>query len=124
MTLEAEAPEGWEVTGWYMVTDGIKEQYAEGSSFTFTMPKCSSLSINAILGEVSGINTLSSQNWTWQREGDRLVVSKVPVGVKVQLYDLRGMLINSVVSDGTDIVVPLSTSQLHILKIGDKTVKL
>lgn len=124
VTLEAEAPEGWEVTGWYMVTDGIKEQYAEGSSFTFTMPKCSSLSINAILSEVSGINTLSSQNWTWQREGDRLVVSKVPVGVKVQLYDLRGMLINSVVSDGTDIVVPLSTSQLHILKVGDKTVKL
>ena len=126
VTLAGKAPEGKEITGWKMVTEsdgGTKEDIIEGSLFWFVMPKCNSVTINAILSDINGISTLSSPNWTWQREGDRLIVSKVPVGVKVQIYDLRGMLINSVVSDGTEIIVPLSTSQLYILKIGDKTVK-
>lgn len=127
VTLEGEAPEGKEITGWRLVenNDGsVKESLVEGPVCSFTMPKCSSLTVDAILGDASGINGLPSVNWTWQRDGERLVLSAVPAGVKVQLYDLRGMLIHSVVSEGAEIVLSLSASQFHILKVGDKTLKL
>ena len=127
VTLEGEAPEGWEIAGWHIITEsetGTKENFVEGATCSFTMPKCKSLTINAELTDVSGINTLSSPNWKWFRDGKRLLLVSVPVGMKVQLYDLRGMLIHTVVSDGTEISIPLSTSQFHILKVGDKTIKI
>ena len=127
VTLEGEAPEGWEIAGWHIITEsetGTKENFVEGTTCSFAMPKCKSLTINAELTDVSGINTLSSPNWKWFRDGKRLLLVSVPVGMKVQLYDLRGMLIHTVVSDGTEISIPLSTSQFHILKVGDKTIKI
>lgn len=123
VTLEAEAPEGWEVTGWQMVKDD-KEKFFEGASCSFDFPTCSSLSIDAVLTDVSGISTLTSSNWTWQRKGDHVLLSKVPAGVKVQLYDLRGMLLQTVISEGKALDIPLSSGLFHILRVGDKTVKL
>jgi hypothetical protein len=48
----------------------------------------------------------------------------VPAGTKVDLYDLRGMLLSTTVSNGSDIVIPLSKGQLYVLKVGGKAIKL
>ena len=80
-------------------------------------------SINAIFGEASAISSKPSHDWTWHRDGAQLYLSGVPEGTTVRLYDLRGMMIRSVVSDGSEIVLPLGSSQFHILKVGEITVK-
>ena len=107
----------------YWVKDD-KEKFFEGACCSFDFPTCSSLSIDVVLTDISGISTLASSNWTWQRKGDHVLLSKVPAGVKVQLYDLRGMLLQAVVSEGKALDIPLSSGQFHILRVGDKTVKL
>ena len=88
------------------------------------MPQCTNLAINAILSKSTGIDTLSKPSWTWQRDGDRLILSGVPVGTQVKLYDLKGILLRTVTSDGSEIILPLTAATLHVLRVGAKTVKL
>ena len=61
---------------------------------------------------------------TWRKDGDRLIVSGVAQGTRVQVYDLRGMVLYSAVSDGSDITLTLRSGQLHVLKVGGKAIKL
>ena len=128
VTLKGSAPEGKVVTGWNVRTitsnGTITTEKIDGSVYEFVMPACSSLAINAILGEASGINKLSEAPWTWHKSGSQLVVSGVPAGTKVQLFDLRGMAVYSAESDGYDIVIPLTTGKLYVLKVGSKAIKL
>lgn len=127
VTLEGKAPTGTEILGWRIVKDKdgtVTESFLEGATCSFTMPKCTSLNINAVLGDGSGINTIQTNNWTWHRDGDRVVLSAVPVGMTVQLYDLKGMLLRTVVSEGAEIELPLAIGKIHILKVGDRTLKL
>ncbi|MBR1409696.1 MAG: CotH kinase family protein [Prevotella sp.] len=128
VTLKGSAPEGKVVTGWNVRTitsnGTITTEKIDGSVYEFVMPACSSLAINAILGEASGINNLSEAPWTWHKSGSQLVVSGVPAGTKVQLFDLRGMTVYSAESDGYDIVIPLTTGKLYVLKVGSKAIKL
>lgn len=126
ITLEAEAPEGKEIMGWRIIKekDGIfTEDFLEGSSCSYVMPKCSSLAIDAVLGEVTRINSTPSVKWSWHRKGDCLFLSAVPVGVRIQLYDVKGLLLRDVVSKGTDVILPLTSGQFHILRVGEKTLK-
>ena len=126
VTLEGEAPEGKEITGWRVVADydGSKtEDVMDGSNCSFIMPKCSSLNVNAILSDISGINSIMPLNWNWHRDDNRLVLSHVPNGTIVKLYDLRGMILHTVVSEGDEIILPLSSNQFHVLRVGDQTIK-
>ena len=127
ITLEGQAPEGKYISGWTIETktsSGTDTRQMDGESCSFLMPSCTSITINAILSVSTGIDTMEEPAWTWQREGDRIVLSGVAAGTKVQLYDLRGMLLRSVTSDGSEICLPLGSGNLHVLRVGDKTVKL
>ena len=127
ITLEGQAPEGKFISGWTIETktsSGTDTRQMDGESCSFLMPSCTSIAINAILSVSTGIDTLEEPAWTWQREGDRIVLSGVAAGTKVLLYDLRGMLLRSVISDGSEISLPLGSGNLHVLRVGDKTVKL
>ena len=127
VTLEGRAPEGYEVKGWEMVirsSSGSENRQIDGERCSFKMPSCSSIAINAILGEASAISSVREQAWTWQRYGDEITFSGVPAGTKVQVYDLRGILLRSVVSDGSDIVLPCPQGRLHVMKVGNKVLKL
>ena len=127
VTLEGKAPEGQVITGWnvYISSDtGVSETQVEGAKYSFKMPQCSTIAINAILGNTSAINTITETPWNWYKDGDRLLLTRVPEGTKVDLYDLRGMLVSSVVSNGSDIWLPLHKGQLHVLKVGGKAIKL
>ena len=127
ITLEGQAPEGQVISGWTIVTkssSGTDTRQIDGERCALLMPQCTNLAINAILSNSTGIDTLSKPSWTWQRDGDRLILSGVPVGTQVKLYDLKGILLRTVTSDGSEIILPLTAATLHVLRVGAKTVKL
>ena len=127
ITLEGQAPEGQVISGWTIVTkssSGTDTRQIDGERCALLMPQCTNLAINAILSKSTGIDTLSKLSWTWQRDGDRLILSGVPVGTQVKLYDLKGILLRTVTSDGSEIILPLTAATLHVLRVGAKTVKL
>ena len=127
ITLEGQAPEGQVISGWTIVTkssSGTDTRQIDGERCALLMPQCTNLAINAILRKSTGIDTLSKPSWTWQRDGDRLILSGVPVGTQVKLYDLKGILLRTVTSDGSEIILPLTAATLHVLRVGAKTVKL
>ena len=127
VTLEGHAPEGQVVTGWKMTTwsaSGTEEKVLPGERVSFEMPVCSTFTINAVLGDATAINTVSESEWTWHKDGQQLIVSGVALGTSVLVYDLKGMVIHSVISDGSDIMLRLHSGQLHVLKVGGKAIKL
>ena len=129
VTLEGIAPEGKVVTGWSIKTIStnglVTDSTAVGDRCEFNMPACSSMAINAVLGEASGINgNLAETPWTWLKSGSQLVVMGVPVGTKIQLFDLRGMPVYSSIADGTTVTIPLNSRTIHVLKVGSKVIKL
>ena len=52
------------------------------------------------------------------------VAMGVPVGTKIQLFDLRGMPVYSSISDGTTVTIPLNSRTIHVLKVGSEVIKL
>lgn len=127
ITLEGQAPEGQVISGWTIVTkssSGTDTRQIDGERCALLMPQCTNLAINAILSKSTGIDTLSKPSWTWKRDSDRLILSGVPVGTQVKLYDLKGILLRTVTSDGSEIILPLTAATLHVLRVGAKTVKL
>ena len=129
ITLEGTAPEGKTVTGWSIKTISSSGQVTDsttvGARCEFVMPACNSMAINAVLGEASGINgNLAETPWTWLKSGSQLVVMGIPVGTKIQLFDLRGMPVYSSIADGTTVTIPLNSRTIHVLKVGSKVVKL
>lgn len=127
VTLEAKAPEGKTISGWKVETissSGLETRTVEGPRYSFFMPQCSSMAINVILSDASAIDSVEEVQWTWHKDDERLWLTGVPTGTRVELYDLRGMLISKAVSDGSDIVLRLYSNQLHVLKVGGKAIKL
>lgn len=127
ITLEGHGSDGYAVIGWEIATkssSGSDSRRIDGESCSFQMPTCASLTINAILGDASAINTFEEHKWTWRRDGESIILSGVPTGTKIQLYDLRGILLHSIVSDGSELVLPVSKGSLQVLKVGNKVIKL
>ena len=64
LTITAKAPEGKAIKGWKVVTtptSGSKQtQVYDGSELAMTMPSCKSMSIEAVLGDATGINTINT----------------------------------------------------------------
>ncbi len=83
LTVEGKAGEGREVKGWKVMKDGRTTQ-VDGSIYTFDMPKCSKLTLTAIFGESTGIETINTNN---------------PME-DATIYDLNGRKINSSSLDG------------------------
>ena len=128
-TISAKAPEGKSIKGWKVITtpaSGSKQtKEYEGSEFALNLTTCKSVSIEAILGDETGISTASVQPlWQWKRTIGGVNVSNVPAGEKVSLYDLRGVLLSESVSDGSDIFLPAASGKLYILKVGSESVKI
>ena len=105
-------------------SSGTDSRRMDGERCSFKMPSCSSIAINAILGEASAISSVREQEWSWLRNGDEITLSGVPAGTKVQVYDLRGILLRSVVSDGSEMVLSCPQGRLYVIKAGNKVVKL
>ena len=128
LTVSAIAPEGRTIKGWKVTTKGsgaTETKTIEGSELAWTLEaNYSSMTIEAILNEESGIQTVATSTCKWQRTAGGINVSNVPDGQKVSIYDLRGVLLQEAVSNGTDIFLPAAAGQLYILKVGSESVKI
>ena len=123
--ITGKAPEGKAIKGWKVTKDG-KSNTINNSELALTLEAgIKSVSIEAILGDETGISTASVQPlWQWKRTVGGVNVSNVPAGEKVSLYDLRGVLLSESVSDGSDIFLPAASGKLYILKVGSESVKI
>ena len=127
VVITGKASDGREVSGWNVLTIssiGAVNTHVDGSEYRFTMPQCASLTITPIMNDASGINIAEDTPWSWCRDGRQVILTSVPAGTIIRLYDLKGMLLQSRISDGTPITIPLTNSHLHILKVGKQVVKL
>lgn len=123
--ITGKAPEGKSIKGWKVTKDG-KSNTVNNSELALTLEAgIKSVSIEAILGDETGISTASVQPlWQWKRTIGGVNVSNVPAGEKVSLYDLRGVLLSESVSDGSDIFLSAASGKLYILKVGSESVKI
>ena len=127
ITLSGIPSEGKQVVGWQVRQTNSNGQTTtqeiSGSTYTFMMPSCNYLVINAVLADVDGIEEVSHRTWRWQTNGEELTVSGVERGVRVSVFDANGILLLSQVSDGHEMVLPMSKSGLSVLRVGDEAVK-
>ena len=72
----------------------------------------------------NGIDNAVAYGWQWKRTVGGINVTNVPDGEKVSLYDLRGVLLEEAISDGSNIFLPATAGQLYILKVGSESVKI
>ncbi len=129
ITLEATTAEGTQIAGWevkQITNSGTNTAtYPSGNTYSFTMPSCNRLMINTILGDPSGITQVDKHNWRWQMDQQQLIVTDVPAGTTVTLYNLQGMQLAQVKADGSTIQLPLrERQQVYILKVGNETKKI
>ena len=127
ITVAGIAPEGKSIKEWEVVikkNGSTTTEKKAGAEFSMTMPTCESLAIKAILGEGTSINEAIAYSWKWRRTVGGVNVTNVPDGEKVSLYDLRGVLFEETISNGSDIFLPAAAGQLYILKVGSESVKI
>ena len=127
ITVSGIAPEGKSIKEWEVVikkNGSTTTEKKAGAEFAMTMPTCESLSIKAILGEGTSIDNAIAYSWKWRRTVGGVNVTNVPDGEKVSLYDLRGVLLEETISNGSDIFLPAAAGQLYILKVGSESVKI
>ena len=119
-TISAIAPEGKVIKGWK-----VNGQESEGSELKFSLEAgLNKMTIEAILGEGTGIQSVATASWSWKRTVGGISISNVPEGQKVSLYDLRGVQLSEAISNGSDILLPAASGQLFILKVGSESVKI
>lgn len=125
VTLSATPTQEKEVIGWEITQEedngSQTKSQVSGTTFTFKMPSCKKLSINAILGDASGINSVVHTDFSWRIDSGMLIISGVPDGMHVKLYSINGILLKQVQSAGTDIHLKLTKDRQYIVKAGTKT---
>ena len=127
ITLEGKTEVEPFVTGWDIektASNGaVTTDHVEGAIYTFNMPACKSLAIKAVLGNQTGITNVDARSWKWSVANHMLSVNDVPAGTYVTLYNLQGMQLKQIKSDGSTIQLPLMNNQVYILKVGKETIK-
>ena len=127
ITLEGKTEVEPFVTGWDIEqtasNDAVTKTHVDGAIYTFNVPACKSLAIKAVLGNQTGITNVDARSWKWSVANHMLSVNDVPAGTDVTLYNLQGMLIKQIKSDGSTIQMPLMNNQVYILKVGKETIK-
>ncbi|MBO4314654.1 MAG: CotH kinase family protein [Prevotella sp.] len=128
ITLEGNALDDLEVKGWEVTITSTSDkttQTINSPTYSFYMPSCQSLAINAILGISSGIETVAQTSWTWRRENNQIIIEGLTPHTNIAIYDAQGILLQQSVSQQGKTILSISpTQQLLILKVGGKTIKL
>lgn len=123
VTLEGMAANGKKVTGWTVektVSGNTTTTQVDGSQYSFTMPSCTMLKINAITGVDTGINDVEHDVWTWTYADGSLSVKGVQPGTRVSLYDLSGILVDQQTAAGTSLNIAAPANRVYVLKVGDE----
>lgn len=127
ITIEGEADEGYEVSGWTItcVTSDKQSttQHVSGPEYRFIMPSCKSFALNASLTEANGISDMAERTWNWRIASEQLEVYDIPVGETVSVYGMNGTLIFQKSDAPTELRIGLARRGVYVLKVGKKSVK-
>jgi hypothetical protein len=127
VTLQGIGTNDQTVTGWDIeqtASDGtVTKTHIDGATYTFNMPTCKELAIDAVIGKQTGIANAEVKDWKWNVADNTLYVSGVQTGTLISLYDLQGMLLQQFKADGSAIQLPIQGGQVFILKVGTDTIK-
>lgn len=128
VSLQGFPVNGKKVTGWSIVTvtnNGTEMSTINGSEYTFNFPTCNKLIINAIIGDDTEIcETTVSRPWSWQKEGDQIVLKGIGANQIVRLYNIAGQPLRQIHSYGDEIVIPLPGKGVYIIQSGNSMVKI
>ena len=128
VTLKGAPVDGKQVTGWKVTIVGSGSttyNEIEGDTYSFTMPTCNRLVVNAIIGEHTGIHEMAqNSSIRTMRNGDMLTISGTTAGTEILIYDLQGILVARTQALEGETTVRLPRRGIFILKIGDQKLKI
>ena len=128
ITLKGTPVDGKQVTGWKVTcvaTGSTTYNDIEGDTYSFTMPSCNRLIVNAIIGEHTGISEMAhTASIRTLRNGDMLTISGTTAGTEILIYDLQGILVTKSRASEGETTVKLPRHGIFILKIGDQKLKI
>ena len=127
VTLKGTPINGKQVTGWSVVcvaSNGTTNEMIEGDTYTFNMPDCNRLVVNALVGEHAGIHEMAKNTMHWSRDGNMLSITGIEEGTTVMVYDIQGMLVEKVVPSNGEAHVQLPHKGVYILNAGSRQIKI
>ena len=76
------------------------------------------------LPDVTGVNTVMRPDFSYSVNGNSIMLSGLTPGTPVTIATADGKVIASTSAQGTTCTLPIPSSGIHILKVGNKSVKL
>lgn len=76
------------------------------------------------LPDVTGVNTIMRPDFSYSVNGNSIMLSGLTPGTPVTIATADGKVIASTSAQGTTCTLPITSSGIHILKVGNKSVKL
>jgi hypothetical protein len=76
------------------------------------------------LPDVTGVNTIMRPDFSYSVNGNSIMLSGLTPGTPVTIATADCKVIASTSAQGTTCTLPITSSGIHILKVGNKSVKL
>ena len=126
-TLEASPGSHREVSGWNVTqvgSGGTTTKQVDGPVLSMQMPRCSRLVVNPIIRESTDIASLTTPTWTVSRTGNSISLAGITPGMRIAVYDLRGMLLSQTTATSQQVTLTIPAAQVCVLKVGSQVIKL
>lgn len=114
---------GWQLNAVYYNGENVTLQIVDD---TFTVPAITGngvLSVSFVTSTPILAPFITNSNIQVYNSVSGIVVSGVPQGINIELHDIRGVLLQTEISDGNNIVFPAQKGTIYIIKTPYKTFK-
>lgn len=127
VSLQGIPINGKKVTGWSVITitnSGTETSTISGSEYTFNLPTCNKIIINAIIGEETEIceNTVT-RSWLWHKKGTQVTLTGIAPNKVVKVYNIAGQLLHQTLTDGSETIIPLPEKGVFIIQADESQIK-
>lgn len=130
LTINGTKADGNEVLGWRVKevssNGNISEKVINGASYSFNMPNCKRLEINAVTKLNDPISDVIVDNLSIDINDNGITLGGLKDNTPVMLYNLQGMILYKGCYNGNalSITTHLTPSEIYILKVGSNSIKL
>ena len=128
VTLQGIPVNGKKVTGWSIIcvkNSGTDMSTISGSEYTFNLPICNKMIINAIIGEETEIcETSVSRSWKWHKDGALVTLTGIVPNKVVKVYNIAGQLLYQTLTDGSETIIHLPEKGVFIIQADENQVKI
>lgn len=108
---------GWEITT--INQTGANKETIYTDEYTFSMPTCERVEIKVLTETISNIEHMNIPQWTWESNGEELLIHDTQYGEVIRLYNAQGIPVSSTRSTGEIVRLKLSTAPIHVLTVGN-----